>query len=171
MRRIILGWLCRKHEVEGMVVSVIFNIPAYSSLVVTLELKKGYTFTPLYIGGYSTLDPKTFAELAVLMQIVDMDRKIALFQLDDFPDTHFTIEMYYPEFLNFPNRWDLFINYNETRSATICWHKVGLVGKIENMDKFFEELNEYEEIGNFGKIIRKLTGLPVRAMEILKYKK
>jgi len=156
MRRIILGWFAKKHNIDNVVASVYGYLPAYQMATIRQIFPPGYSMAYIYFGGYTTIHPTYLGEPSVYVQITNEDTKIALVELAFMLDTHFNIENFYMRYLLFPMHADLFFNYT-SRSGYILWYVVGLVGKIENFDRFISEINEYEEFARLGNNIKKIT--------------
>jgi len=156
MKRIILGWFAKKHNIDNIVTSDYGYLPAGQGGTVRPIIPLGYTMTYIYFGGYTTIHPASLGESGVYTQIANEDTKIALMVLAFMLDTHFNIENFYMKYLLFPRHADLFFNYT-SRDGYILWHTVGLVGKIEDFDRFISEINEYEEFARLGKNIKEIT--------------
>ena len=156
MRRIILGWFARKHNIVNKVSCVYGYLPANKEGTVRQIIPEGRTMTYIYFGGYTTIHPTSVGEPGVYVQIANEDTKIALIVLDYMLDTHFNIENIYMRYLLFPKHADLFFNYT-SRKGYFLWYVIGLVGKTRNFNKFISEINEYEEFARLGKNIKELT--------------
>jgi len=156
MRRIILGWFAKKHNLDNKIGCDYGYLPANQEGTVRQIIPQGYTMTYIYFGGYTTIHPASPGEYSVYVQIANEDIKLALIVLHYMLDTHFNIENYYMRYLLFPRHADLFFNYT-SRDGYILWYVVGLVGKMEDFDRFLKEINEYEEFARLGKNIKEIT--------------
>lgn len=156
MRRIILGWFAKKHNIDNIIGIDYYLLPANTEGTVRQIIPQGYTMTYIYFGGYTTIHPASLGEYGVYVQIANEDTELGLMVLDYMLDTHFNIENICMKYLLFPRHADLFFNYT-SRDGYILWHVVGLVGKMEDFDRFIKEINEYEEFARLGKNIKELT--------------
>jgi len=156
MRRIILGWFAKKHNIDNIIGCDYGYLPANQTGIVRQIVPQGYTVAYIYFGGYTTIHPTYLGEYSVYVQITNEDTKISFIELEFMLDTHFNIENIYMKYLLFPKHADLFFNYT-SRDGYILWHVVGLVGKMEDFDKFIKEINEYEEFARLGKNIKEIT--------------